>query len=140
MNEIEVVCAVIINKNKEILCCQRPNNKKIGLFYEFPGGKVEKGESKEEAIIREIKEELLVDIKPLKYIGTIRHTYNETDPFSINLSAYISKIINGNITLIEHLNAIWVNVKDLNKVNFAGADLKIIDLINKMDINNIFYK
>ena len=131
MKHVEVVCAVIRNDNNEIFCCKRGPGRALEGFWEFPGGKVELNETHEQTIVREIKEELLSDIEPIKYIGVSNYEYNELDkPFSITMYAYECKLVNGELRLTEHTAKKWVNQKDLNKDEFAPADRPIIDLIS----------
>ena len=130
MKHVEVVCAVIKNDKGEIFCCKRGPGRALEGFFEFPGGKVESSETHEETIIREIKEELKTDIKPIKYIGKSYYEYIELEkPFSITMYAYECELIKGDLELTEHTEKRWVKKKDLKKLKFANADLPIIDLI-----------
>ena len=130
MKHVEVVCAVIKNDNGEIFCCKRGPGRALDGYWEFPGGKVESHETHEETIIREIKEELNSVIEPIKYLGVSNHEYKDLDkPFSITMYAYECKLIEGELTLSEHTEKQWVKVSQLDKVNFAPADLPIVELI-----------
>ena len=130
MKHIEVVCAVIINDNDEIFCCKRGPGRQLEGYWEFPGGKVESHESHEETIIREIKEELSSTIEPIKYLGLSNHEYSDLEkPFSITMYAYECKLIDGELTLSEHTDKMWVGINNLEEVNFAPADLPIVKLI-----------
>ena len=133
MKHIEVVCAIIRNDKNEIFCCKRGPGRSLEGFWEFPGGKVEEHETHEETITREIKEELLSDIEPVKYIGVSNHEYVGLDkPFSITMYAYECKLIKGELRLTEHTEKKWVKQEDLMKEEFAPADRSIIDLIKKL--------
>lgn len=121
---INVVAAVIMDDNNRILITQRNLKKSQGGLWEFPGGKIENGETREEAIIREIKEELDVNIKADQYIDEKVFNYPEKD---INLIAIKCSIINGKILLKEHEDAKWVTSEELNNYNFAPADIFIVD-------------
>ena len=125
---INVVAAVITDENNRILITQRNLKKSQGGLWEFPGGKIENGETREEAIIREIKEELDVNIKADKYIDEKVFNYPEKD---INLIAMKCSIISGKILLKEHEDAIWVTSSELVNYDFAPADEFIIDSILK---------
>lgn len=125
-----VVCALIF-KDDEIFCVQRPNKGEVGLKWEFPGGKIEENETKEEALIREIYEELNCKIRVIEYLGEVYHQYNT---FNITLHAYKCEMIDYKFELKEHVNYCWVNIKDLLSLDFAEADVK---LIRKYNINNI---
>lgn len=124
---IDVVAAVIRNDKNEILITKRNLKKDQGGFWEFPGGKVEKDEKREDAIVREIKEELDVDIEVKRYICEKTHIYPEK---TINLIAFECKIMNEEkIKLLEHEDAKFVSDSDLLKYNFAPADKYIVENI-----------
>ena len=130
MKHVEVVCAVIKNKNGDIFCCKRGPGRALEGYWEFPGGKVEANETHEETIKREIKEELKTIIEPIKYIGKSYYEYKELEkPFSITMYAYECKLIEGNLELTEHTEKRWLKKDDLANLKFASADLPIIDLI-----------
>lgn len=130
MKHVEVVCAVIRNDKNEIFCCKRGPGRALEGFWEFPGGKVEANESHEDTIVREIKEELKSEIEPIRYIGVSNHEYIDLEhPFSITMYAYECRLIKGELELTEHTEKKWVNVKDLKMINFAAADLPIVEMI-----------
>ena len=132
MKHVEVVCAVIRNDNNEIFCCRRGPGRALEGFWEFPGGKVEAHETHEQTIVREIKEELLSDIEPIRYIGVSNYEYTELEkPFSITMYAYDCKLIQGELRLTEHTEKKWVKKEDLKRVNFAPADRPIVEMIDK---------
>lgn len=124
MKEIEVVAAIIV-KNNKILCAQRGLSKLkyISKKYEFPGGKVEKDETKEKAIIREIKEELHLDICDPKYFMTIKHTYPD---FYIEMHAFVCKVEKSDIVLTEHLEVKWLDIQEMDQLDWAAADIPIV--------------
>lgn len=126
MKSIEVVAAVIVKDNK-VFCCKRGPGRDLEGYYEFPGGKIEVNETKEEALIREIKEELNIDISIDSYITTIEHDYPS---FHLIMHVYRCIIINGDISLNEHTDSIWCNVNELSDINFAPGDLKVLKYIN----------
>ena len=130
MKHVEVVCAVIRNDKNEIFCCKRGPGRALEGYWEFPGGKVEAIETHEDTIVREIKEELKTTIEPIKYIGVSNHEYTEIDtPFSITLYAYECKLIQGELELTEHTEKKWVKVEVLKNIDFAAADLPIVEMI-----------
>lgn len=130
MKHVEVVCAVIRNDKNEIFCCKRGPGRALEGYWEFPGGKVEANETHEETIVREIKEELLSIIEPIKYIGLSNHEYSELEkPFSITMYAYECKLIQGELRLTEHTEKKWVKKENLKELDFASADRPILDLI-----------
>lgn len=122
---IEVV-AGIIYKNNKFLIAQRNLNKSQGGLWEFPGGKVEKDESYERALIREIKEELNADIEVNEYIGESIYQYPEKD---IKLIFYKAKLLSDRIELLEHESYKWITKDEKDKFEFAGADKVVFDLI-----------
>ena len=123
---IDVVAAVIQNEEGKILIAQRNLKKSQGGLWEFPGGKIEPNETKEEAIIREIKEEMDIDIETKKFIDQKIFNYPDKD---INLIAIECKQIKGDIKLNEHEDIKWVNKNELRNFNFAPADKFIINAI-----------
>ena len=124
---INVVAAVIQNEEGKILIAQRNLKKSQGGLWEFPGGKIEPNETKEEAIIREIKEEMDIDIETKKFIDQKIFNYPDKD---INLIAIECKQIKGDIKLNEHEDFKWVNKNELKNFNFAPADKFIINTIS----------
>ena len=123
---INVVAAVIKNENEKILITQRNLKKSQGGLWEFPGGKIEPNETRENAIVREIKEELDIDIEVKSYLSEKVFNYPEKD---INLIALECKKISGEIKLLEHENYEWVSRNELDNFQFAPADLFIIEKI-----------
>ena len=130
MKHVEVVCAIIKNDKDEIFCCKRGPGRALEGYWEFPGGKVETNETHEETIVREIKEELLSIIEPIKYIGLSNYEYSNLEkPFSITMYAYECKLIQGELRLTEHTEKKWVKKENLKELDFAPADRPILDLI-----------
>lgn len=124
MKHIEVVAAVILHNNK-ILCVQRNENKYeyISKKYEFPGGKVEAGETNEDAIIREIKEELNMDISILSKYLVVEHTYPD---FKMTMYSYLCHASDELVTLTEHIDYKWLHPEELMLLDWAAADLPIV--------------
>ena len=130
MKHVEVVCALIQNDEGKIFCCRRGPGRAMEGLWEFPGGKIEPNESKEHAILREIKEELNSVIKPIKYIGVVNHTYNDIEkPFSITMYGYLATLVEGKLELSEHTDSKWCTIDELSTVDFAAADIPFIDMI-----------
>jgi 8-oxo-dGTP diphosphatase len=126
LKTIEVVAAIIIENNK-ILATKRGYGDFQG-GWEFPGGKIEPGETKEEALIREIKEELVIDIKVGKLLETVEYNYPK---FHLTMYCYICKFISGKIVLKEHEDAKWVTKDELDSIEWLPADLSLIETIKK---------
>ncbi|WP_075618872.1 (deoxy)nucleoside triphosphate pyrophosphohydrolase [Paenisporosarcina indica] len=128
---INVVGAIIINDKKEILCALRSEKMALPNLWEFPGGKIEHGESHEKALIREIREELSCEIEVHQFV---EDTVYEYETFTINLITYISKVINGTPFASEHAELKWVPIQELLTLEWAPAD---IPAVNKLLSNQI---
>lgn len=120
---LKVTCAIIRNNGK-ILICQRSEKMKLPLKWEFPGGKIEKNETKEQCLIREIKEELGLKITVEKELNTVEHYYPD---FGIYLYPFVCVLEGGSLNLSEHKNAIWVSIEKLTEYDWADADIPIVN-------------
>jgi len=116
------VAAAIIEKNNTIFTAQRKNVGELALKWEFPGGKLEEGESGEQAIVREIQEELSIEIEVIKHFMQVSHQYEN---FFITMDAYLCKLTKGTITLSEHVDSLWCPVEQLMQLDWAAADIPI---------------
>lgn len=121
----------VILKDKKILVQRKKNNREECII---PGGKVEKNESYESALIREIKEELNADIEVNEYIGESIHHYPEKD---IKLIFYKAKLLSKKVELLEHESCKWITKDEKDKFEFAGADIVevIYGILNSMDVS-----
>ena len=128
MKNIKVIAAAII-KNKKLLITQRPINKTLALIWEFPGGKIEKGETNEECLIREIKEELDVTINVHQFIGESSHQY---DFGNITVYLYKASIREGKIRLIEHNAMAWISSKEFDKYQFPPLNVTLIEQVKEI--------
>mgnify|MGYP000745778138 CR=1 FL=1 len=128
MKCIEVVAAVFQDKNKNFFCARRGNSGELALKWEFPGGKIEKGESREEALIREISEELLVSISVDEYIMTVEHQYPS---FLLTMHVFKCSIQYGSMKLTEHTDSKWLPASWLDEIDWAEADIPSIDKLKK---------
>jgi 8-oxo-dGTP diphosphatase len=125
MKHYTVVAAIIKHKGK-ILCVQRNTSKYeyISNKWEFPGGKVEVGETREDAIIREIREELNITITVESEFITVDHVYPD---FSLLMHSFICIAEDPYIFLFEHIDFKWLNIAELNLLDWAAADLPIVE-------------
>ena len=123
---VNVSVCIIYHKNK-LLILQRPQNKMLGGLWEFPGGKIELGESKEAAAIREIKEETNLSILSPDYIGEVKHQYSH---FKVTISLFLKNVSSINTLKIKE-NYLWTTMKGLNKFALPKANYKMLELLNK---------
>lgn len=125
MKKIEVVAAIIYHENK-ILCVQRGENKYdyISKKYEFPGGKMEAGESKEETVKREILEELHMDIEVQNEFLTVDHQYPD---FHLTMHSFKCSTTNESLTLTEHIDFKWLEISEMSGLDWAAADVPIVE-------------
>ena len=131
----EVVAALIWD-GERFLICQRPENKARGLLWEYVGGKVEAGETKEEALIRECKEELDVTI----YVGdTFMDVIHEYPDITVHLTLFHAQIVSGDIRLLEHNAVAWITPDEIPHYAFCPADKEINERIAAEYGNTSFY-
>ncbi len=126
-NVVEVVAALIWNKDK-FLICQRPAKKARGLLWEFVGGKVEEGETKEQALIRECQEELAITVEPHDVFTEVTHEYPD---ITVHLTLFNCTISRGQPQLLEHNALEWINAKEIANYNFCPADVEILKRIKE---------
>lgn len=124
MKKIEVVAAVIVRDDK-IFATQRGYGEFKG-GWEFPGGKMEPGETPQEALHREIQEELETEIKVGDFITTVEYDYPN---FHLTMHCFTCSIISGNLTLLEHEDARWLSKDELNSVQWLPADIEVVKKI-----------
>lgn len=131
MKKITVSGAIILrdhNGTKEIFATQRGYGDYKG-WWEFPGGKLEEGETPEQCIVREIQEELATDIKAEKLIGTVEYDYSL---FHLTMHCILCTILSGKLELLEHADAKWLSKENLLSVKWLPADELILDKINEL--------
>lgn len=124
---VQVVASVIFDGNL-ILATQRGYGKFAGL-WEFPGGKIEEGESDVQAVKREIREELTVEIEVGELLKTIEYDYPD---FKLKMNCYKSKIVSGEIKLLEHLNCKWVGKDNIMDLEWLPADLEFVQELKEL--------
>jgi 8-oxo-dGTP diphosphatase len=125
MKKITVVAAIIFEVDK-YLCLQRNFSKYpyISYKYEFPGGKIESGETMVDALKREIMEELTLDIEVIEEYLKVEHKYPD---FEIIMHSFLCKKLTDNLILKEHINFVWLNKSELAKLDWAEADIPIVN-------------
>lgn len=123
---ISVVAAIIINDGR-VFSTQRGYGEWKD-WWEFPGGKIEVGEKPEEALKREIREELQTDIEIGDLLTTVEYDHPE---FHLSMQCFLCSVIAGKLTLIEHEAAKWLNKEELESVKWLPADLEILSLLTE---------
>lgn len=127
----EVVAALIWNDDR-FLICQRPAHKARGLLWEFVGGKMECGESKQEALVRECKEELDVLVEVDDVFMEVDHIYPD---ITVHLTLFNSRIVSGELKLLEHHAAEWIKVEEIACYDFCPADEEILLELKKKKLH-----
>lgn len=120
------VVAAIIERDGRILACQRPPEKARGLLWEFPGGKVEPGESREEAIIRECREELGITLVPEAIFTEVTHHYPD---LTVHLTFFLCSLPEGEPIPLEHHAILWAAPRELADLPFCPADRGVADML-----------
>lgn len=125
LKKISVVAAIIVHKGK-ILCVQRGVNdfEYISKKYEFPGGKIEEGETTSQTVIREIYEELEMKIQVKEPFLTVNHQYPD---FLLTMYSHICSCENPRVTLNEHIDYKWLRPEELSDLDWAEADIPIVE-------------
>jgi 8-oxo-dGTP diphosphatase len=134
MKHLNVVAAIVIY-NKQILCMQRgkSNQDYISYKYEFPGGKIENGETRPEALMRELKEEMNISLKIADedFFMTVNHTYPD---FELTMHSYICYAASQEFVRREHIDHKWLYLQALNTLDWAAADLPIVEKLMELKV------
>lgn len=118
-----VVCALIVDDDERVLAARRSPSMDLPGKWEFPGGKVEPGETPEAALIREIKEELDLAVRVSATLPDYVHHYKEK---SIRLIPFVCSVVSGKVSLKEHESWNWFNCNELQQLDWAEADIPIL--------------
>ena len=126
-----VVACALVDADKRVLIAQRPQGKTLAGLWEFPGGKIEPGERPEEALIRELREELGILVKPacLAPLTFASHAYED---FHLLMPLYVCRRWEGSVTAREHSALKWVRPRDLNQYPMPPADLPLIPMLRDL--------
>lgn len=125
--ELFVVAGAIIKDNK-VFSAQRGNKGKTAFKWEFPGGKIDPGETPEQALARELREELSINVEVHELITAIVDEYEDV---ILHIDTYRCSLISGTPTLSEHINMAWSDKNELDKLEFSPADKPTLDKIKK---------
>ena len=124
---IEVVAALIFEGEK-MLICQRPAHKARGLLWEFVGGKVEPGETLEDALVRECREELAVTVVPRDIFMEVTHVYPD---LTVHLTLFNADLSEGEPQALEHNDVRWITVEEIDGLQFCPADEEILERLKR---------
>ena len=123
---IPVVCAIIEDEAGRFLLAKRPEGKCHGGFWEFPGGKLEEGESIEAALVRELQEELLIQTEVFQILEMVEH---QNEKSSIRLIPCRARILSGLPTALEHSEIGWFSVHQIDRSSLAPADVPVLAML-----------
>ncbi len=130
---ITEVVAALIWKDNHFLICRRPENKKRGLLWEFPGGKIEPGETGEEALVRECREELDITLRVGTPCSVSVHEYPD---LTVRVTLYNTVILKGIPKLLEHCDMRWITAEEIPLYEFCPADTVFFPDIIKQNTEN----
>lgn len=125
----KVVCGIIYKGDKIFLCRRNPD-KQLGGYWEFPGGKIESNEKPEQALKRELNEEISMSVKTLSYFTTVIHEYEK---LTIELIAYKCEFIEAEFKLTDHDKYEWLDLKQMINKKLAPADVPILQRLMKIN-------
>ncbi|MDO4284903.1 MAG: (deoxy)nucleoside triphosphate pyrophosphohydrolase [Eubacteriales bacterium] len=122
------VVAALIWRGEQFLICQRPAHKARGLLWEFVGGKVEPGETREEALIRECREELDIGLTVGDVFMEVEHVYPD---LTVHLTLFHAEITEGEPQRLEHNDLRWITAKEIDQYDFCPADEEILERLRR---------
>ena len=132
MKTIKVAAAVIMSENEQgekVIFATERGYGDYKDWWEFPGGKLEAGETPEEALVQEIREELNIRIDVDQFLLTVEHDY---PAFHLSMDCFLCQMQEGHMTLLEHEDARWLKASELRSVRWLPADVKVVEMIKKM--------
>ena len=126
---ITEVVAALIWRGERFLACQRPEHKARGLLWEFVGGKVEPGETREQALVRECREELDVTVVPGEVFMEVTHKYPD---LTVHLTLFHTQLPEGEPKALEHNALSWITVQEIDQLAFCPADEVILERLKQL--------
>ena len=130
VKKIVNVVGAFVQRDGKILICRRPKNKAQALLWEFAGGKIEAGESKQDALVRECVEELAVTISVGEELCAVTYDYPEV---TVNLTVFFASILSGGPRCLEHEEIRWITADQIDDFEFCPADVEIIEKIKLLN-------
>ena len=130
MKSIEVVAGVIVDDGRIFATQRGYGDQKDG--WEFPGGKMEPGESPQQALIRELKEELSIDVHVGDFLCTVEYDY---PAFHLTMHCFFCSVVGGKLTLLEHEAARWLDMSELHSVDWLPADVEVVAALLKQQLH-----
>lgn len=127
---IKVTAAIIVDSGKVFIAKRKPPGRMPGM-WEFPGGKIEEGETPEQCLKRELHEELGIEVTIGRHVGTSIYEY---DFYTVELMAYLAEVLSGEIELHDHADMAWVEYGELSEYEFAPADMLFVEMIKSGEI------
>lgn len=128
--KICLVCLVLVDRTNHALVTRRPLNKALAGLWEFPGGKIEEGESPEAALYREIREELKLEVTDLVGLSVVHYVYKSTN---LELFPFLSRCANRPfIELVEHIGLRWLSLEEMESLDWAPADIPVLLQLKKL--------
>ena len=124
---LRVTCAIIFHENKILVTQRGPAMMQPGK-WEFPGGKIESGETEEDCMLRELQEELSISVE---LIGRLKDCIHDYGDFQITLIPFLANYESGTLTLAEHMNYLWLTPDQLNTLDWAPADVEVVEEVLK---------
>jgi 8-oxo-dGTP diphosphatase len=126
--KITEVVAALIWRDDKFMICKRPAHKARGLLWEFVGGKVEEGETKQQALIRECREEIAVTLDVGEIFMDVTHEYPD---LTVHLTLFNATIAEGEPQMLEHVDIRWITPREIPEYDFCPADVEILDKLRQ---------